>query len=288
MKKTLLIIKAFVILPRAVKTEVLLYFINRLSLRQPTNHQTIWTSFLYFSSSPDSRLVFKTEGDLYKINFYSYDVYYETLIRGVKSTDIFVFFQVFIAGGYQPVISLLKQEGIIPNVIIDAGANAGYFSLLASHSMEFNKLIAIEPEPSNYELLIRNFYGKPFFNKLHFLKAALWCKKGVLSVDSEVGKEWATQVHEGISDKTCLAFGLKDILADFSINEVDILKLDIEGAEAVLFNDKDFIECLAKVKVVAIEIHDHLANRSHIKSVLSSKGFSLSDIGELTLAWKEL
>lgn len=267
--------------------EVALYFLNRMFFQKPTDHQVIWTSFLYFASKVDSRVILKDDGEFYEASFYIDGVPYKTHLRGGRSTDIFVFFQVFIAKGYYPLINLLKRKAISPKIVIDSGANVGYFSLLMTKYIDLDLLVTIEPEPSNYNLLIMNLTNEIPQNKIHFLKAALWSKRTMLSIDNKVGGEWATQVSEASSGRTCIAFSLRDILIDYSIEQIDVLKIDIEGAEAILFDDRNFIECLSRVKVIAMEIHDDLADRNHIKSVLRDKGFYLEDIGELSLAWRD-
>lgn len=48
------------------------------------------------------------------------------------------------------------------------------------------------------------------------------------------------------------------LLKDSGFDEIDLLKVDIEGAEKEVFGAADVDEWLPKVKVIAIELHDRM------------------------------
>ena len=82
-----------------------------------------------------------------------------------------------------------------------------------------------------------------------------------------------------------------------SWDTIDILKLDIEGAERFVFEDKQEAgEFLAKVKFIVMEIHDEYPIREHIYSTMRECKFDFFEYGELTigqnksflLPWKNL
>lgn len=65
---------------------------------------------------------------------------------------------------------------------------------------------------------------------------------------------------------------------------IDVLKIDIEGAEVILFDkDRTQIDWLNRVRYVAIEIHDSHA-RSNILDLLKEYGFAILSTGEITIA----
>jgi hypothetical protein len=64
---------------------------------------------------------------------------------------------------------------------------------------------------------------------------------------------------------------------------VDLLKIDIEGAEIELFSDPKNVQFLAKVKLIAIEIHDEFDCRNKIEEIIKSYGFVIFHSGELTI-----
>ena len=85
----------------------------------------------------------------------------------------------------------------------------------------------------------------------------------------------------------CEALSLKEIMKNNEIDLIDILKLDVEGTEDILFRDVVFLETLNLVKVLGIEIHDDMASREMIHEELRKKRFDFFEQGELTVAWNK-
>ncbi|MBK5277382.1 MAG: FkbM family methyltransferase, partial [Bacteroidia bacterium] len=78
-------------------------------------------------------------------------------------------------------------------------------------------------------------------------------------------------------------YGIADILTMQHWDHIDLLKVDIEGAEKFLFEDEKIAsQILSLTKVIAIEIHDEKANRQKIYQSLKSNGFSFHTEGDTT------
>jgi FkbM family methyltransferase len=202
---------------------------------------------------------------------------------------IFVFFQIFISHEYRPLLDFLKSKKIIPRKIVDAGANVGYFSKLVAHEFPDSTLVSIEPESGNVAQLRRNLDDKIQSNQLFIVPAALWTRKSRLTIKKEEVREWAFSVSETTGGQLgdCDSLSLQDIMTLASFDHIDLLKLDIEGTEGLLFADVDFQNLLSKVTVIAMEIHDHLANRKKIHDTLVLHSFEFFEKGELTVAWNK-
>jgi FkbM family methyltransferase len=146
-----------------------------------------------------------------------------------------------------------------PRVIVDAGANVGFTSVFYATKYPEAKIIAIEPEPSNFAILRRNIAPYP---NVEAIQAALWKEsEDVHIVDSGLGC-WAFQVRQIEPDgsvtncRTAAAVTVDTILSDLGLGYIDILKLDIEGSEREVFeHSATWIE---RVGVIVIEFHDHV------------------------------
>src|SRR3984893_1559612 len=66
-----------------------------------------------------------------------------------------------------------------PRTIVDAGANIGMASIYFAHKYPQAKIIAIEAEASNFDILTRNVRPYPAIISVH---AALWNRDGEISV----------------------------------------------------------------------------------------------------------
>jgi FkbM family methyltransferase len=146
-----------------------------------------------------------------------------------------------------------------PLTIIDAGANIGLASIWFATRYPEAKIIAVEAELSNYELMVKNLAPFPNVTPLH---AALWSHAGILAITEPNGTEpWAFQTAEVGADWTATrgtveSLTVSDLMSRFGFDEIDLLKIDIEGAEFDVFSDDGCVEWIEAVNAIAIELHD--------------------------------
>lgn len=138
-----------------------------------------------------------------------------------------------------------------PLFIVDAGAHIGLSSVFFANKYPKATIVAIEPEHSNFDILCRN--ARPYKNIKPIL-AGLWSRKTHLRIqDSEVAT-WSFRVSEDPTGQGIPAIGVQDIMSEFNVAEIDVLKIDIEGSELELLNHHhSWIEF---VKTLVIELHD--------------------------------
>lgn len=140
-----------------------------------------------------------------------------------------------------------------PQTILDAGANIGMSSVFFANRYPSASIIALEPEPSNFRMLEKNVAVYP---SITAIRAALWPREGQVSVVSPSGingnyGNWGFTVSEGTGAP---ATTVPAIMHRFKEDRIDILKIDIEGAELNLFSGS--CEWLKQVRCVMIETHD--------------------------------
>jgi FkbM family methyltransferase len=117
--------------------------------------------------------------------------------------------------------------------VVDVGANLGYYSVIAlGRSAPAGRLIAFEPDPANHALLLRNL--RPFGDRATVLRRAVAAAPGTLTLHrhrDDKGKHSvfaAPDLDAGISVE---AVTLDAALLDLGRPRVDVIKLDVEGAE---------------------------------------------------------
>jgi FkbM family methyltransferase len=138
-----------------------------------------------------------------------------------------------------------------PKVIIDAGANIGTTSVFYANRYPRARIYAVEPDPSNFLMLQKNTRRYPWVTPIW---GALWKDdQSVKIAPPQALTHWGVRVlEEGISVP---AFTVPSVMKRHALEFVDILKLDVEGAEyEVLSTATEWIE---SVGMIAIEIHDH-------------------------------
>jgi FkbM family methyltransferase len=142
-----------------------------------------------------------------------------------------------------------------PQLIVDAGANIGMATLYFAHQYPQARIVAIEPEPSNFEMLHRNCKDLP---NVILLQGALWPSNSPLEIADPTADAWTFRVIERTANRgnaAVPAFTIPAILERVGARQIDLLKLDIEGAELQLFSD-GADEWIHLVKAIAIELHD--------------------------------
>jgi FkbM family methyltransferase len=166
----------------------------------------------------------------------------------VQSTDFIVLRQVMDDREYE------LPAAIAPSVIVDAGANIGVTSVFYANRYPTARIFAIEPEKSNFDMLVKN--AAPYQNIVP-IHGALWSKSTRLAVsDPEKYNHWGVRVSEEPSVVTTQAFTVADLISQYGLAFIDILKLDIEGAETEVFETSD--HWISKVGVLAVETHDRI------------------------------
>lgn len=210
--------------------------------------------------------------------------------RNVPHSDIQVFDQVFVNQEYAIISDFFKtnSENLQKTInIIDAGANVGYTTLFFLNSFENCKIISIEPDLSNYNLILRNIDLSPKKNNVTPLNSALLGKENVqlkTNADFRDGKDWAITVTETEEKTDLQSVSIPQLMNLYSFKEIDILKIDIEGAERFLFLEENDLDYLNRTKTIIIEIHDEFDCREMIYEVLKKYNFLIIDVGESTLA----
>lgn len=163
-----------------------------------------------------------------------------------------------------------------PKTIVDAGAHIGMASILFARRFPFARVIAVEPEPSNFAALVRNV---AHYENVTPVRAALWNNDGEITLgSSDAHPKGAFQIVEN-GDMRVPAITMDTLMRETGIETIDLLKVDIEGAEKEVFAACDWIK---KVRIIAIELHDRI--RPGCRSVVEAAaiGFHPDQRGEVT------
>jgi len=167
-----------------------------------------------------------------------------------KTSDIPTFEQIFISQEYDIKIP------ITPENIIDCGANIGLATVYLKNRYPSAKVISIEPDNGNFAMLQKN---TSVYSDIHCLKNGVWNKSADLDVVDKLGlgESWALMVDEvkEKNENSIRSVTISEIMQQFNLKEIDLLKIDIEGAEKELFSD-NYEDWLPKTKVLYIELHD--------------------------------
>jgi len=166
------------------------------------------------------------------------------------SSDFKVFRSVAVFGQYN--VPRITSNNV--KTIVDLGSNIGFSVMHFKSKFPDAHVIAVEPEKTNYDMLVKNVKG---FSKVDCLQNAIWYAQKNLGIfDSGMG-EYGFRVVDGNQKLvgSVDAITMDDIISKYNIQTIDILKIDIEGAEKELFT-YNYESWLPKVRCIVIELHD--------------------------------
>lgn len=156
-------------------------------------------------------------------------------------------------------------------LIIDCGANIGLSVIYFKQLFPNAKIKAYEPDPNIFETLAFNV--KSFgFNHVEVFQKAIWKQNETLQFKQEGGFSGRIPMANDSQNLIQVdAVSLVDIIAN---QQVDFLKIDIEGAEyEVLKSCKDNLQ---NVKHIFIEYHSHQDEKQtlhEILKIIKNQGF---------------
>jgi FkbM family methyltransferase len=160
------------------------------------------------------------------------------------------------------------------STVLDFGANIGLFSLYVSTG--HNRVISFEPSPINFEILKKLTSN---FNNIIPTNEALAVSDGTQefylddqnsTMNSLVNKVHRIEPHfqpggggyfeQKIHDSLLVnTISLASIFDKYLLNNVEFVKIDIEGGEIALHDDKFWIESDGRIDQLWIEAH-HIPN----------------------------
>lgn len=185
--------------------------------------------------------------------------------------------EIFTRGVYD--IFPLKQGW----TIVDAGANIGDYVLYANYVLkERCKILAIEAEPNNYNSLKVNIQKNKIANTFPLLMA-IGDSSGHYRVTSEgvhskieVIKKSTNKLESDTPNTKVLPIeSLSTIVKNFNIENIDLIKIDIEGSEHKLLEGaRDLLEARKIVRII-METHSEQLH-SNCENYLISFGYKIA------------
>jgi FkbM family methyltransferase len=170
--------------------------------------------------------------------------------------------------------------------VLDCGAHVGLVSLWIKRRWPEARITAFEPDPDIAAMLRRNLQRNDAAD-VEVVEAAMWNAAGSVTFRATASDAGAIdEVATGGSGRPCQVAAVR--LRDWLQEPVDLLKLDIEGAELDVLDDSG--AALSAVSRVHLEVHDFDSRRRLLPRCLlrlEEAGFTyaLSDLG--SAVWRD-
>ena len=169
---------------------------------------------------------------------------------------------------------------IRPNdVVIDIGANQGFFACYAAHKGA--KVYAFEPEPENYSRLLYNvkqnaledrIVARPWAIADHAGAADLKVSRDCGGSTSTIVSRFAENARLSVRDVIAVpCYTLSQALKLLSVDEVRLCKIDAEGAELQILSQ---LEVSLRMRIDAFVLEYHVG------------AYAMADLVSLLLSWQ--
>ncbi len=170
------------------------------------------------------------------------------------------------------------------DLVIDIGANNGFFSIFAAKKATSGHVISFEPVPE----LVNKIKTNIDLNKISNIKLeqlAVSNKKGHIEF-------YISKTHNGChslfkrsasDDKIIInTIKLEDYCFENKIQKINLLKMDCEGAEYDIFNSLSAKFLKNNIEKISMEYHDIIGEHKHgeIINQLKNNGFSTKVLGD--------
>jgi len=257
--------------------QVMRYYLKRILRIRITDIESNWIYFLRIALRKG--VIVRRSDDCFEILNPKTN---QTAIVRPLSSDILVYIQIFFHSEYQRL-----ERVVLPSkpVIFDWGANVGFFTLYSKLKWRDAFITCVEPDEGNCKQLTKQISVNEF-SQVQLIKAGIWTSNEALSITpSDSGMNWGFGLTSNCNGKI-KGITFRQLLQNGS-QKVDLLKMDIEGAEEKLFLDTDFLNLLRNtVSNLIMETH-HPDQQTKIANQLIELGFVVERDRELLFAAKK-
>jgi FkbM family methyltransferase len=201
------------------------------------------------------------------------------LVRVFSAGEAKVFWQIFIHRCYR-----LWADC---KVVVDAGANVGIFSVWAARRLPEARILALEPYPETFARLEHNLRVNQFGSRVEAVQLALAgeCRERAMPTAAESQRRKLLPADDGRDEKVVSvpAITLADLIDRYHLDQIDLLKMDIEGSEwEVLLGASASV--LRSIRRIEFEFHEVHARFGYTKEKLfahlGSAGYHLTHCHE--------
>jgi FkbM family methyltransferase len=190
--------------------------------------------------------------------------------------------EVCFTGRYEPQDTALIQSLLAPGMtFVDVGANWGYYTLLAAHLVGARgRVVSLEPDPRLFPILMKNI-GYNRLDNATALQIAAADEASVLILsgyneedDNRGLSRLVEQAERGARSFQVQGQAIDAVLDEHGIGEVDLLKMDIEGAEELALRGMSRGLSAQRFRRILLELHP---------AMLAERGIRTEDVLNLML-----
>ena len=230
-------------------------------------HRTNWLS--YFTDGASKAICYQISSK-FKPDLIGQGSYKNAPLAFRKG-DLQALEEVLVLEEYDFIASVIRN--IKAPVIFDIGAHIGTFALWCLSQNKGAQVLSLEADPATFNILSQN-QKTAGTESWAILNRAGWSSDETLSFRNS----GATMSHKVAADGEIKVQGitLDALIKQADAKNIDVLKIDIEGAEEAFLTAKP--DLLARVKNLIIEIHPQICSEDNIRALLAKYFTTITDV----------
>jgi FkbM family methyltransferase len=182
--------------------------------------------------------------------------------------DLFVLYEVLAFNAYHIAPTLLPPDDV--RVIVDCGANVGITSLFLAARYPNATILSVEPHPENFALLEANVGQVPRITPIRACVTGRPQSAIRFTIDQAA---WGNRIATDADGVLVPAITIDELCNKYGLAKIDLLKLDIEGAEEHVLENGSF---LARTELIIVELHGHYGFQRFQRDI-ASYGFTAQE-----------
>lgn len=173
---------------------------------------------------------------------------------------------------------------------VDIGAHIGRYTLIAAKAVGGSgQVLAMEPHSENYRLLADNVALNEWQDRVKLYNTAIGTSEGTVVLrcaadtsTASIVESWlrVLQIDQGsVFEEVVSMQRLEQLLRNEGIQHVDLLKIDVEGAELQVLEGATGYLRNHQIGTVICEVHEPVVRYSQVESFLSQMGYRVATCG---------
>lgn len=175
------------------------------------------------------------------------------------------------------------------HTVIDLGAHIGDFTVFIAQKFPTAHVVACEPSEETLELLRKNCELNGVLSRVRIIPAAVMDKNGIVTLHEDPSNTGGHSIYKSFGNTTreVPAYTLEEIISRYTQGTVDLLKIDVEGAEyPILFSTSTRV--FHTIHRIYLEFHDHFYESyrgEDLKKFLETMGYTVTLKPALFRGW---
>ncbi len=177
-----------------------------------------------------------------------------------------------------------RDEAFLPRggtTVVDVGANVGTFTIY--HAAAGARVLAVEPNASSHRRLVAAVTTNGLDDRVTVVRAAIGARRGrsrIVAADrlTVLGRVVPIDPNTPIQNDQVEVLPLDDVVSAHDLRDIDLLKIDVEGAEADVLRGGS--ATLARTLRIILEYHSSQL-LAETRRLLGAAGFAETDQYEI-------